>query len=149
MPTVLQNILPAIDAARNQLTTIGLRLYRIFVRTRTWSGGGLGQGTFTDVDVELLPRPRVMAQMTDGEFSPLGQVRSQAGDHFEGHLRVDRISATILLATLAPSVSANQKVYYVVQGIDGGEIVGGLYVLAGAPFRKTTQWILFLEKVEA
>jgi hypothetical protein len=115
MPTVLQNILPAIDSARAQLTTIGLRLYRVFVRVRTWSGAGLGQGNFTDVDTELLPRPRVKEQMRDGGDRPLDLVISQAGEHLEGGLTIDRISASIALATLDPPVNANQKLYYFLQ----------------------------------
>jgi hypothetical protein len=148
MPTTIQDLLQTVDDARQVATDIGARLYRVFVRVRTWSGATKGGGAFSDVDTELLPRPRLRLQSPDGEVSPIEDVFTRAGEHFEGLITVDKISAQIALAVLWPTLAENQRQYFVLQGADGGEVLPTLYVLNGAPIRKTTEWALQLLKVQ-
>lgn len=63
------------DAAFDILTT------KVVVRTRTWSGDRLGVGTATDVDVEILPRPRVEEDGDQGIVIKLIQPRSALGGY--------------------------------------------------------------------
>jgi hypothetical protein len=148
MPTTIQDLLQTVDDARSVATDLGARLYRVFVRVRTWAGATQGDGAYADVDTEILPRPRLRMQMVDGEFNPLDDVNTAAGDHVQGIIKVDKISAQIALATLRPALAENQRQYFVLQGADGGEVAPILYVANGPPIRKTTEWTLQLLKVQ-
>lgn len=150
MTTTLQDILPSIDDARQAVQDLGFRLVRVFIRVRTWTGVTQGQGTASDVDTELLPRPRVREQQEGKDaFMPLDQGYSNAGLHYTGNLKIDRISPQTLLATLSPAAADNQRVYVVLVGADGGEEATALFIPDGAPVRETTQWTLQVKKVEA
>lgn len=49
-----------VDGVRSDLLPeMGIRPYRVFLVTRTWSGGEVGGGEATDVVVEFDPIPRV------------------------------------------------------------------------------------------
>jgi hypothetical protein len=145
--TLIQDLLQTVDDARGIATDLGVRLYRVFMRVRTWSGTTQGEGTFTDVDTELLPRPRLRAQLPSGEIMPIDQVYTSAGMHFEGTLDVDKISALTPLAVLSPNLTESQRQYVVLQGADGGEVEPLLYVVDGAPIRRTLGWVMRLKKV--
>lgn len=145
--TLIQDLLQTVDDARGIATDLGIRLYRVFMRVRTWTGATQGIGTFTDVDVELLPRPRIVAQTPRGEFMPLDQVYTDAGTHLEGALKVDKISAQTPLSLLQPDLAENQRQYVMLIGADGGEVAGTLFVVDGPPIRKTLEWVCKLKKV--
>ncbi len=151
--TLIQDLLQTVDDARQISTDLGARLYRVFARTRTWTGATQGAGTFTDVDTELLPRPRVRAQMPNEDFEPLLQAYSNAGLHWEGKIKIDKISAQIPLAVLNPTLAENQRQFFIVLGADGGEVIGGLigalFVADGAPFRNTLDFEMVLLKVDS
>lgn len=57
--TIVSSKLPLLNAGRQKIQDVGLRNTRVLIRTRTWSGSDTGYGTATDIDVELLPRPKV------------------------------------------------------------------------------------------
>lgn len=57
--TLRTDLLPVFDDARQIMQDFGLRTTRVTIRVRTWSGGKVKLGTPTDVDTEILPRPRV------------------------------------------------------------------------------------------
>jgi hypothetical protein len=57
-------VLPLVDAARAQVSALGLRQTRVFLRTRAWSGDALGPepgvGFDTIEEIEILPTPKVV-----------------------------------------------------------------------------------------
>lgn len=71
-------LLPVIDQLRGLPSQFGLRRYTVKLRTRTWSGTYLGEGTPSDVDVQLTPTPRVRVMSTEEVASSGGTYR--AGD---------------------------------------------------------------------
>ena len=86
------------------------RLHRVFVRTRTWSGGRLGLGTATDVDLEILPRPKV--RLPEPRATTV-----TAGEHEVGDLIVSKISATYSRQQLGDldnaSIQDNVEIFWV------------------------------------
>jgi len=149
MATTLQGILPSIDAARQTVQNLGFRLTRVILRVRTWTGATIGVGTFTDVDTEIIPRPRVRQQIAGKDaYMPLNQNYTNAGLIYEGQLKVDRITTTITVAQLESAPSENQRGYVILQGADGGEVASTMFIIDGAPVRETTQWSIMLLKVE-
>lgn len=147
MATLIENILPAIDAARGVRTSIGAALYRVFVRTSSWAGGSPFNGLRTDVDYELLPRPKVMQQ---GRKEGVFDVQVLGGGMITvARLQLRGISGLIPLEKLSPILAGNQRAYYVLAAADGAEILETLYVLDKGPFRNLTEWVVELLKAEA
>jgi hypothetical protein len=143
MSTLLEDLIPTIDDARQVATDLGVRLYRAFVRVSTWSGASPYDGARSDSDTELLPRPKLGA---DGPV--FDQKTTESGLLVGGTLRLSRISAQIPLSVLQPVLAVNQRVYIVILAADGAELAETLWVLEGGPFRKTTEWVLRIRKVE-
>jgi hypothetical protein len=55
------DLLPVFNAARQLIQDFGLRQSRVWVRRRAWSAGEQHLGDVTDTDVEITPRPKVVA----------------------------------------------------------------------------------------
>lgn len=55
------DLIPIVDDLRREVVdvTAGLRLDDVLVRTRVWSSGQVGRGSYTDTDFVLDPRPAV------------------------------------------------------------------------------------------
>jgi hypothetical protein len=147
MTTPIQDLQQTIDDARGIATDIGARIYTVTRRLRTWSGGELDAGTPTDVDIVLAPRPKVRAQ-SRGIEAALQEALTSGGQRVQGDLVVEQVSMAYALADLEPTLSAGQELLYIVAGVDGGQIAATTYVLSKPPFRKLTQWVLYLRKSE-
>lgn len=101
------------------MAELGLWRYDVIIRTRTWSGIYSGEGTPTDVDVLVAPRPRVKVLTTQ-------DVASSGGTYREGDFRVDLITPRSPAGTgytpaqlnLRPS-GINQDVTVILSGDEG------------------------------
>jgi hypothetical protein len=71
------DLLPVFGDARQLIQDLGLRTHRLYFRTRTWTGGRAGKGDPTDVDVELLPRPKI--RETESGYTVTGITPTYAG----------------------------------------------------------------------
>lgn len=50
-----------VDGLRDSLNTdLGVRQFRMFVVTRTWALGLIGEGGYTDTEIEITPQPLVL-----------------------------------------------------------------------------------------
>ena len=105
MSTLRDDLLPIVQDGRALIQDFGLRQSRVVIRTRTWSTGKTRSGTYTDVDLELLPRPRI----------------KETGDEA---LNVDRVtpqntSGGYTVAQLNPPDTAGVEIIYVVTAPNG------------------------------
>ena len=105
MSTLRDDLLPIVQDGRALIQDFGLRQSRLVLRTRTWSTGEVRFGTSTDVDLEILPRPRI----------------KETGDEV---LKVDRItpqntSGGYTMAQLNPPDTAGVEIIYVVTAPNG------------------------------
>lgn len=98
------------DDGRDIAVSLGLRLYSVVVRTRTWAGGEPGRGTPTDVDLTLTPVPRVK--------DPTPREQAAAPGIYEAGDRViDRISATYTTGQLSGRpIAVGVEVYWLIDG---------------------------------
>jgi hypothetical protein len=117
------DLLAAVEAARSVAGPEGLdvRTNQLTIRTRTWSGSALGDGTTTDVDL-VLPAHYVIRQITTDEIS------SSGGDYEVGDLLVNHITPSDGAGTgytpqqLKPHNMANNvEVLYLIAGDHSGE----------------------------
>jgi hypothetical protein len=143
MNTLLQDLLPTIDDARQVATDLGVRLYRVFVRVSTWSGEMPYDGARSDLDVELIPRPKVGASgpVFDTKTTEAGLLRAAT-------LKLSGISPLTPMSTLDPKLDRNQRCFYVIAPADGAELVETLWIADSGPFRHTTEWNIGLRKAE-
>lgn len=58
-PDMRAQLQASIDSARSQVAGMGLRPWGVALRRRSWSGGAIGDGDPTDVDVSVDPTPNV------------------------------------------------------------------------------------------
>jgi len=120
--TLRDEFLKLAEGARAYASNLtGIRINRITVRTRTWSGERVGEGSFTDSDLEL-PAHYPVRLMTSQEVS------SSAGAYEISDIKVDHITPRgnsnvgYTLDQLAPtSLTNNVEIIYVVTGEHPGE----------------------------
>jgi hypothetical protein len=87
-PNVLvDDLISTIDELRNDLhTQFGVRAYRVYRVTRTWTGSMVGDGSPVDVEVELAPQPLVHP------FASLSNRLEPCGLNEAGYVEVTEVS---------------------------------------------------------
>lgn len=78
-------LLPVLDRLRQIPDNLGIRRYSVILRKRSWPGGVPGKGTPKDVDVEIVPKPRVRL-LTAKEVADAG------GTYATGDYKVEKIT---------------------------------------------------------
>lgn len=98
-----------------------IRTNQLTIRTRTWSGSFVGDGTATDVDLVLPPRYKVRHVLMKEVFGSGGAY--ETSDVLVDHITpYDGVSAGYTPAQLRPVVTAqNVQVLYLILGEHGGE----------------------------
>lgn len=120
----LRTGLLAVVAAARALTGptgFDVRVNQLTIRTRTWSGTYVGQGTSTDADL-VLPAHFPIRYLTEQE------INSASGQYEMGDILVDHItpsdgaSVGYTPAQLHPTVTANNvELMYLITGTHAGE----------------------------
>jgi hypothetical protein len=137
-----------IDGLRRKLhPKFGVRAYKVFTIARTWSGGGMGEGTASDVVVELDPQPKV--KIWDG----LRYSLEPCGLDEAGEIMLTEISLTYTQAELdgGGSLSQNQEFLIRVDEAHGQEQRSCFYIHTRRPFvdrEKDMAWVAWLRKVD-
>lgn len=134
---------PLIDSLRADLhPQMGIRPYRVYVVTETWSGRVQGQGSVTTSEVELTPQPLVEP------WRQMNLELDRCGIDEAGFVSLKEVSLTYTYETLtgqavvnnaAQSTPKNQRVMY---RIDDAQPAisnqpGRYFTLARPPFRDT------------
>lgn len=74
MPTFREALLVTVNNLRYLPSlSFDIRTFRVYLVTRTWSGGSPNMGDMTDTIVEILPRPKVREQ-ADGASIIVGPI---------------------------------------------------------------------------
>jgi len=102
------NLLPVLNSARTLVADLGLRRYTVTRRLRTWSGGMVGMGQPTDVDLVLTPNPKV--REIDENTVKVSHITPSNGT----------IGYTLdQLRPLSAPEPANQEFFYILNGPNG------------------------------
>ena len=146
---LVDSLLSVVDDLRGSLhPDMGVRQWRVFRRTRTWSGARRGAGTFTDVDFEILPQPLVRVDANSAQTDKLRYELQQAGLNEEGGVALSEISLTYTEDELTGRpIADNAEVFYVLRDAHGQEIRDRYYTLAEPPMPdrvKTIGWLMKL-----
>lgn len=58
---LLDDLVELVDDLRDDLhTDFGVRAFRVYTVLRSWDGGFVGDGAYTEVETEITPQPRVL-----------------------------------------------------------------------------------------
>lgn len=110
--TLRDDLIPVIDDARQLIDDFGLRRFTVVVRKRTWSGGQLGLGTATNVDLTLSPKPKV------GDV-PENLAFGEPGKYETGDRLVRKISASYTRAQLdGGTLAAGEELVWMLDDIE-------------------------------
>ncbi len=116
-------ILAAVEAARSISGPSGLdiRVNQLTIRTRTWSGRQLRDGTATDSDL-VLPAHYPVRLLKAEEISSSGG-EYEVGDISVGHITpFDGVSVGYTPTQLKPHVTSDSvELIYIITGVHGGE----------------------------
>ena len=112
---------------------LGLRLHVVKIVRRIWTGPELGQGTFTDTETVIAPRPRVR------EPSP-HLVRDMGGTFEAGDRVVDKLSATLAIDALTGGKLARAEEWLWL-------IDDEAYSIVAEPDKRYTDWRVQLRRM--
>jgi hypothetical protein len=145
--TLRDVLLPAVNKIRTIPNTIGIRLFTVTVRVRSWTGDRVGLGAITTTDTALAnlngSPPKVRQLSGDDVVASGGTLSDQM---FEiGPLTPSYIEGLSTLGTTGnainpPTTDGPQEILYVITGpglVDGGIICKRISDDTDRPFRYT------------
>lgn len=146
--SLVSSLLPTVDLARGLLDDVGLRPFQVFLRTRAWSGGYVGQGTVTEADTEITvagtKRPKVVEKASRDVMSSGGAVTQTT--YLVGPLTPDYTTGGTSADLIDPPLVAGREVLFVVKGPGlptNGVLCKRIDAEQFSPFR----WMLTLERI--
>lgn len=122
---------------------MGVRQWRVFTVRRTYTSGTVGEGSFVDTEVEILPQPLVASNDLLSQPIP-------AGLDEMGTITLTEVSLTYTEPELKLPFVAGSEAFYVLRDAHGQLIAPRYYQLMEPPKPdrvKTIGWILKLKLV--
>ena len=114
MSGIVDSLLTNVDSILGLRDSIGAALKRVDIVTRTWSGTEIGDGTATDVYVQMLPSPRIVVYNNDVRLVEGGAVR-------QGDILMKMISKNLYqtqaVVELRDNSSPNVEKFYALGGV--------------------------------
>lgn len=138
--SIIDSLVTVVDEIRSDLSAVAgdhpFRLYRV---VRTWTGSERGDGTATEVETEIVPRP-VIKPLLRYDLEP-------GGRQDDGDLKATEISLGYAESDLTlDGAAANVELFYRVKGQD---IADREYTLMAPPYPdrvKAIGWELRLRR---
>lgn len=122
MATLISQLLPLVQSLRGIPERLGWHAMEVTVRVRTWSGGQVRLGTFTDADTPIKPNPNVR-ETGDGRGLVVDKITPASAG---GGLTYERINP-------APFLTPSQEVFYVVKGQFGERVYTAAHIDTSSP----------------
>lgn len=146
--TLRDDLLPMLESVRSIPGDLGLRLFRVFIRTTTYSGDRVGVGTPTQTETEILTGghpPKVKERR--GEDIVGGHSEMRATEYEVGPIQPDFLGGGNSTDVLDPAAGAAvTKIVYVVKG-PGLPASGVLCEKTGDGFDSTLHYSLTLKAI--
>lgn len=145
---LIDDLVPdVIDGLRAELHPLfGVRAFRVFTVVRQWSGGSIGDGTFTDTEVELEPQPLVHP------FMNLRRDQEPCGFDVAGRVKLTEVSLTYTQAELLACEAPVDSQYMLrIAEAHGQAQANKFFVHTKPPYPDRIEdmgWVLHLELVE-
>lgn len=135
-----------IDGLRSDLhPQFGVRAYRAYTVKRTWNGLAVGEGDYTDTELELEPQPLIQ------DWDGLRYELSKLGITEKGGVKATEISLTYTYEELAGgSLEANQEWFIKIAEAHGQGNPDRYFAHARPPYVdrvKDMGWVMWLRPV--
>lgn len=127
MADLIQRYLPTIQRGWRMVQDFGVSRYTVAVRTYTWSGGEVGMGVKTPVDLPITPNPPVEERKGGKELrvGPVMPRHSDGGYTIEQLVPPDGAASEYVYVVTGP----NGTTYYAFGDIDTSDPVGWMLTL--------------------
>ena len=147
---LLDDLVGLVDELREDLhTEFGVRSYRAFTILRSWDGDFAGDGSPTDVEIEILPRPLVKP------FGPGYTFQMEpCGLDEAGIVHLVEVSLTYIQAELDGGVLTDkQEFFWILREGQSQEQIETQWLLARPPYPERAirendgiGWIVYLKR---
>lgn len=149
MSTLRDSLLPVIQKFRNLSVEFGVRQYQVWVRTVTWSGSRVGQGTSTTVDTYLgRPKFRRVSSKDVVAGTGMSEQAFEIGPFTPHHSQPSSTPDTVAVnpEDLAPPQDGTAKeIYFVVKG-PGMPASGALFKRVTDSVEKPFRYTVTIER---
>lgn len=129
---LVDSLVPIADELRGSLhADFGVRQFRVWTVSRAWSGGEVGEGSSSDVELELTPSPLVKSWLN--RISGLDWRLEPCGIDEAGLVRLSEISLTYTEAELIGDGLANGVEWFIKLSDGRGQEVADRYFTVTRP----------------
>lgn len=147
-PNLVDDLVPTVDELRSSLhADFGVRQFRVYTVRRTWASGTTGEGTSSDAETEITPRPLVVAKEAQ---QSLHYDLDRCGVDEVGELILKEVSLTYTEAELAGGDLADGEEWFIKLADGQGQAISDRHwVVAKPPFPdriKDIGWVVNLER---
>jgi len=132
--SLIDEMVSLVDDLRDDLhTDFGLRQFNVYLVTRSWDGGYIGEGSYTDSETLIEPDPKVQPYMTELNLEPCGIDEA-------GFLKLTEVSLTYTESELTgafgsdASITSAQEFFYKIADAHGQGIETTYWVTANKPY---------------
>lgn len=131
---LVDDLVPTVDELRASLhDDFGVRQYHVYTVLRTWDGGGTGLGTPTDVETELVPKPKCEFFSYQG-VPGMRLELDECGVSEAGMIRLREISLEYAEhELLGPTLVAGQEWFIKITDAQGQLIRDRYWIIAKTP----------------
>jgi len=142
-----------IDELRGSLhPELGVRQFRVFVVTRTWSGEAIGEGTASDAELEIDPQPMVKPYVGVAFSRTLMLGLEPCGLDESGSVELSEVSLTYTETELGgpPADPMRQELLYRIDDAHGQGVASRFFIPSAVPYPDREQdmgWRLLLRLV--
>jgi hypothetical protein len=138
-------VVDLIDDLRGELhPEFGVRPYALVVIRRVWDGDAVGEGSYHDVETEILPQPRIW------NFGSLEQ--EPGGTNERGEVKITEVSLTYTESELVgEGLGDNEEWLFRIDEAHGQGSRSRLFKLNRPPFvdrEKDMGWVLYLRHID-
>lgn len=141
-----------IDGLREELhPAFGVRPYRVFTVKRVWSGTMVGDGSYTDTEVELTPQPKVT--FYEGWGRQYGREQMACGYQDAGAVKLTEVSLTYTQEELLCCAAADDATQHFIKitEANGQAQAAKFFVYNKTPHvdrEKDMGWVCYLDLAE-
>lgn len=151
MANLIDRLITRVDRIRQRInvTSVGVRRFKLYRVVRTWSGGEVGDGTSSSAVLEITPAPAITLGKAPDPLNGRGRVEV-------GSMVASEVSLSYTEAQLMPALTAGQELYYRLVEANPAQAYHTTYwVLSGNPEADrcetpagNIQWILSFRRAE-
>lgn len=111
---LVDDLVETVDELRQDLADgLGTRMFRVYTVVRTWEGSRVGEGEYTDTEVEILPPPFVAQWFEEAKM--LHYEQELCGINEAGYIELREVSLSYTYEDLLAHAPAEENVQHLIK----------------------------------